>query len=47
MGAPHSLQVPSGKAIIQSSADTKAPHLKLGGNDARIVLPHADPKAIT
>ncbi|MFC9333980.1 aldehyde dehydrogenase family protein [Arthrobacter sp. NPDC057009] len=36
-----------GKAIIRSSADTvKRLTLELGGNDAGIVLPDADPKAI-
>jgi phenylacetaldehyde dehydrogenase len=37
----------TGKAIIKSSADTvKRLTLELGGNDAGIVLPDADPKAI-
>ena len=37
----------TGKAIIRSSADTvKRLTLELGGNDAGIVLPDADPKAI-
>jgi acyl-CoA reductase-like NAD-dependent aldehyde dehydrogenase len=37
----------AGKAIIRSSADTvKRLTLELGGNDAGIVLPDADPKAI-
>ena len=37
----------AGKAIIKSSADTvKRLTLELGGNDAGIVLPDADPKAI-
>ena len=37
----------TGKAIIRSSADTvKRLTLQLGGNDAGIVLPDADPKAI-
>lgn len=37
----------TGKAIIRSSADTvKRVTLELGGNDAGIVLPDADPKAI-
>ena len=37
----------TGKAIISSSADTvKRLTLELGGNDAGIVLPDADPKAI-
>jgi phenylacetaldehyde dehydrogenase len=36
-----------GRAIIKSSADTvKRLTLELGGNDAGIVLPDADPKAI-
>jgi acyl-CoA reductase-like NAD-dependent aldehyde dehydrogenase len=38
----------TGKAIIRSSADTvKRLTLELGGNDAGIVLPDADPKAIS
>ncbi|WP_408021436.1 aldehyde dehydrogenase family protein [Sinomonas humi] len=38
---------PTGKAIIRSSADTvKRLTLELGGNDAGIVLPDADPAAI-
>ncbi|NWL33366.1 aldehyde dehydrogenase family protein [Paenarthrobacter nitroguajacolicus] len=37
----------TGKAIIRSSADTvKRLTLELGGNDAGIVLPDSDPKAI-
>lgn len=37
----------AGRAIIKSSADTvKRLTLELGGNDAGIVLPDADPKAI-
>ena len=37
----------TGKAIIRSSADTvKRLTMELGGNDAGIVLPDADPKAI-
>lgn len=37
----------TGKAIIKSSADTvKRLTLELGGNDAGIVLPDADPRAI-
>ena len=37
----------AGKAIIKSSANTvKRLTLELGGNDAGIVLPDADPKAI-
>src|SRR5690606_27429498 len=37
----------TGKAIIRSSADTvKRLTLELGGNDAGIVLPDADPRAI-
>ncbi len=37
----------AGRAIIRSSADTvKRLTLELGGNDAGIVLPDADPKAI-
>jgi len=37
----------TGKAIIKSSADTvKRLTLELGGNDAGIVLPDADPQAI-
>ena len=37
----------TGKSIIKSSADTvKRLTLELGGNDAGIVLPDADPKAI-
>jgi len=37
----------TGKAIIKSSSDTvKRLTLELGGNDAGIVLPDADPKAI-
>ena len=37
----------TGKAIIRSSADTlKRLTLELGGNDAGIVLPDVDPKAI-
>ena len=37
----------TGKAIIRSSADTvKRITLELGGNDAGIVLPDADPKAL-
>lgn len=37
----------TGKAIIRASADTvKRLTLELGGNDAGIVLPDADPKAI-
>ncbi|WP_423182758.1 aldehyde dehydrogenase family protein [Arthrobacter sp. NyZ413] len=37
----------TGKAIIRSSADTvKRLTLELGGNDAGIILPDADPKAI-
>ncbi|CAN7502263.1 aldehyde dehydrogenase family protein [Arthrobacter sp. LjRoot78] len=37
----------TGRAIIKSSADTvKRLTLELGGNDAGIVLPDADPKAI-
>jgi phenylacetaldehyde dehydrogenase len=37
----------TGKAIVRSSADTvKRLTLELGGNDAGIVLPDADPKAI-
>ncbi|MFF2298269.1 aldehyde dehydrogenase family protein [Arthrobacter sp. NPDC058127] len=37
----------AGKSIIKSSADTiKRLTLELGGNDAGIVLPDADPKAI-
>jgi phenylacetaldehyde dehydrogenase len=37
----------TGKAIIRSSSDTvKRLTLELGGNDAGIVLPDADPKAI-
>jgi phenylacetaldehyde dehydrogenase len=37
----------TGKAIIKSSADTvKRLTLELGGNDAGVVLPDADPKAI-
>lgn len=37
----------TGKAVIRSSADTvKRLTLELGGNDAGIVLPDADPKAI-
>jgi phenylacetaldehyde dehydrogenase len=37
----------TGKAIIKSSADTvKRLTLELGGNDAGIVLPDADPKAL-
>ena len=37
----------AGKAIIKSSADTvKRLTLELGGNDAGIVLPDADPKSI-
>ncbi|MFF5792265.1 aldehyde dehydrogenase family protein [Paeniglutamicibacter sp. NPDC012692] len=37
----------TGKAIIRSSADTvKRVTLELGGNDAGIVLPDADPKAL-
>ncbi|SFR85654.1 phenylacetaldehyde dehydrogenase [Agromyces sp. CF514] len=37
----------TGKAIIRSSADTvKRLSLELGGNDAGIVLPDVDPKAI-
>ncbi|MFQ6155703.1 aldehyde dehydrogenase family protein [Micrococcus luteus] len=37
----------AGKAIIRSSADTvKRLTLELGGNDAGIVLPDADPRAI-
>lgn len=38
---------PTGKSIIRSSADTvKRITMELGGNDAGIVLPDADPKAI-
>ena len=37
----------TGKAIVRSSADTvKRLTLEMGGNDAGIVLPDADPKAI-
>ncbi|MDQ0239691.1 aldehyde dehydrogenase family protein [Arthrobacter bambusae] len=37
----------TGKAVIRSSADTvKRLTLELGGNDAGIVLPDADPKAV-
>lgn len=37
----------TGKAIVRSSADTvKRLTLELGGNDAAIVLPDADPRAI-